>query len=365
MAAPYQVKFCYELQTYFEAEFWFYVHLEKNRPKFWEIPLGDKCKILENSKYIKFLGYQNKHLLTKIKAFQPQVIVLGGFFIPSHLNVLRWAQKNHIKVIIYSELLGNLTSLHTFKQKFEYGMRKLLLYPFKKTDLFFAMGENVVNQFTQLWNFPKEKVKLMQYPQDIANHLQIPLRQIKPKENIRILIAGKLERLYNPIFAIEVANELLKKYSNIQFTINGSGSLRIDVEQKIKSFQIEKYFTYTDSVNSWNDLPKIYTQSDIVFIPANTSNGPNTLIEGMAAGCGIVISDKILNTQAYFIDNKNGFIAQLTLSDCVDKLSKYIDDPIQLFEHGKLGREMVKNRSAEYTAKIYRNEIYPILNISA
>lgn len=46
MASPYQIKFCDALQTYFNAEFWFYVRREDHRPSWWEIDLGDNCKII-------------------------------------------------------------------------------------------------------------------------------------------------------------------------------------------------------------------------------------------------------------------------------------------------------------------------------
>ena len=46
MASPYQVKYCYALQKYFNCEFWFYEYPAKSRPNWWGIELGDKCKIL-------------------------------------------------------------------------------------------------------------------------------------------------------------------------------------------------------------------------------------------------------------------------------------------------------------------------------
>ena len=47
IASPYQVKLCYSLQKYFNAEFWFYEYIDNTRPEWWKIPLGNKCKILK------------------------------------------------------------------------------------------------------------------------------------------------------------------------------------------------------------------------------------------------------------------------------------------------------------------------------
>lgn len=106
MAAPYQVKFCYALQEYFDAEMWFYTHLEANRPSWWAIPLGDKCKVLEGSRFIPVLNYSNPNLLAEVKAFKPDIILAGGFFFPSQYRVKNWARRNGVKYIALGERIS-------------------------------------------------------------------------------------------------------------------------------------------------------------------------------------------------------------------------------------------------------------------
>jgi hypothetical protein len=71
MASPYQVKFCYALEEYFETEFWFYVHIDETRPDWWKIPLGDKCKIMNYSGKIPFLGYFSIGLFIELIRSKP------------------------------------------------------------------------------------------------------------------------------------------------------------------------------------------------------------------------------------------------------------------------------------------------------
>jgi hypothetical protein len=63
IASPYQVKLCYALEEYFDAEFWFYEHLDPNRPDWWKIPLGEKCQILKHTKWFPKLGYLSLGLI--------------------------------------------------------------------------------------------------------------------------------------------------------------------------------------------------------------------------------------------------------------------------------------------------------------
>ena len=45
IAVPTQIKLCYALQKYYDTQFWFY-DAQGNRPTWWQLPLGDKCKVL-------------------------------------------------------------------------------------------------------------------------------------------------------------------------------------------------------------------------------------------------------------------------------------------------------------------------------
>ena len=79
MAAPYQVKFCYALQEYFDAEFWFHVYLEPHRPDWWKTELGDKCKILNNVVFKRSRRYLSLDIIKELNRFDPDLVVLGGF----------------------------------------------------------------------------------------------------------------------------------------------------------------------------------------------------------------------------------------------------------------------------------------------
>ena len=103
MAAPYQVKFCYELQKYFNTEFWFYEYIGKGRPEWWKIPLGSRCKIL---KYAIF-SYRQKYfclsIISELKRMNPDIIMLGNWFIPGNLLAYFWAKLHKKKTILFTE----------------------------------------------------------------------------------------------------------------------------------------------------------------------------------------------------------------------------------------------------------------------
>jgi len=362
MAAPYQVKFCDALQKYYKAKFWFYVHLEKDRPEFWKIPLGANCEILESSKNLPFFGYFNLSVFKKLNAYNPDIIIMGGFFIPMHVLVLLWAKLNKKKVIFYTETLElNRFLINPFLFNIKRALRQLTLYLFRPTDRLFAMGSNVVDQFVNIYHYPPEKVKLTRYPQDIDSHLNHEPRNKIKGDNLVVLFPGRLEEAYNPLFAIEVFKALVSDNPNLTMRMNAHGALRIQCEELIAQYDLQNVIQFIDGIKNWNDLHFIYKAADIVFIPAKNSNGPNTLIEGMASGMGVVISDQILNVNEYLTHEENGFILPLTIESMKKGLETYINNPALIDLHGKISKANVQKRSASGTAELYHqliSEIY-------
>ncbi len=365
MAAPYQVKFCEALQTYYQSKFWFYVHLEKDRPQFWKIPLGQNCEILNGSKNIRFFGYFNFRVFKKINEFNPDIIIMGGFFIPMHLLVLLWSKINGKKVIFYTETLElNRFAIHPFLFQIKRALRRFTLMFFRPMDRLFAMGPNVVNQFIELYHYPASKVRLTRYPQDIDMHLQHEKRNKTVGENLLILFPGRLEDAYNPLFAIEVFSLLIQDFHQVTMRMNAHGSMRKECEDLITVKGLANKIQFIDGIKNWNDLHLIYKHADVLFIPAKNSNGPNTLIEGMASGMGVVISDQILNVSEYLENGVNGYIEPLHLTTMKKALANYLLNPSLIDQHGAISKKNVHERSASGTAQLYHQYISELFNSS-
>jgi len=350
MAAPYQVKFCTELQEYFEAEIWFYVHLEKNRPAWWAIPLGNKCKVLEGSFYLPGLNYNNLGLLKKIKAFNPDIILLGGFFLPTHYFIKKWAKKHSIKVIILSERI-RLGKENSIANILKVNFKKWTFSLFKDINLLFAMGEKPRDQYITQFGFDENKVVLAHYPQDIDKNLQHSLRETK--KNASLIFPNKLVHSYNPLFALEVFALIHKRYPGTKLTMNASGELRQDCVAYIQKNNLSDSVSFLDEIKSWDDLPEIYRSADIALFTATDSNGPNTLIECMASGTGVVLSKYIHNTSSYCRNGENCFICDLDTQCFVESITKYIENEGLIASHGELSKKLVAKGSMKATAKLY------------
>ena len=347
MAAPYQVKFCYALQEYFDAEFWFHVYLEPDRPDWWKIELGEKCKILGNVMLKRIRRYFSLDIIRELNRFDPDIVILGGFALPSVIVSYYWARLRKKKVVMFTEISRNKHSVVRRKGIFTRFVK--LLY--KDIDAIFASAIEGAEQFSGVFGFG-DRVFTAQYPSDIDEHLKHPLRE--KKKAYVYLYANRLTPIYNPILAIEIFDAVQRKYPDSRMLMNASGELLDHCRSKIEESGLADKIEFLDQIESWNDLHKAYQASDILVLPATFSAGNLTIIEAMASGMGIVVSNKVLGPGVDYIEaGKNGFICDLNRDDFVKAIDAYHKTPELLKMHGRINKRIAERYSAAQTAVLW------------
>lgn len=138
--------------------------------------------------------------------------------------------------------------------------------------------------------------------------------------------------------------------------MNASGELRNECEEIIRKNHLENSIQFLDEIKKWEDLHKIYKQSDILLFPAIFSNGNFTILEAMASGMGIIISQKIMGVGNLIKNGTNGFVCSDENREYFNAIESYILNPDLFSKHAKINREIVKSYTPEYVAKKF-NEI--------
>jgi glycosyltransferase involved in cell wall biosynthesis len=363
-AVPQQIKFCNALQKHFEAEFWFYESPENNeiRGKFWLTDFGNHCKILKPVLFFKsgILShrYWSFSLIKKLKIFNPDIVMLGGFSIPSNIWAYLWAKRNGKKTIVFTE-----------RSRDQHGVLRevgviwrLLIWLYRDVDMVMVTADDVVKQFRDEFRFG-EAVVLSRYAADIDVYLKHPLREKKPA--YIYLFANRMTETYNPIGALEIFAQVLSRYPNSRLLMNAVGELAERCKEKIKELKLENSVEFLTNINSWDELHKVYARSDILIFPAHFSNGNWTILEAMASGMGIVVSDRVLGMDQIIEDETNCFKCEPKTEEFLYRIERYIKNP-QLFKiHANLNRIKVKPFSMEETAKDFAAITIKKLNLSS
>ena len=349
-AVAHQIKLCSALQKYFDAQFWFYERFDRSRGKWWRVDLHAQCKVLKNVFFAKPGRMEGRYfapeLIKDLHNFNPDVVMLGGFSIPSNFLAYKWAKKNGKKSIVFTERSRNK---HGVLRKRGVVWR-MVQWLYRDVDMVMTSSADIVEQFQDEFKFG-DKVVAGRYAADLDAYFEHPLRE--PKEAYTYLFANRMTEIYNPIGALEIFYQVLAKYPGSKMLMNEAGELGELCRDKIRELSIDDSVEFLTGIQSWDELHTVYARSDILILPARFSNGNFTVMEAMASGMGVVLSDGVLGMDGLIKDGFNCFQCKPTTSEFLSRIERYIDDPTLFKKHASINRSLVEPLSIEGTAQFF------------
>jgi glycosyltransferase involved in cell wall biosynthesis len=286
-------------------------------------------------------------ILRELNRFTPDIVILGGFLSPSNFIAYRWAKYHRKKVVVFTEISRNRQSVVRSKGLYS----RLTRFLYKDVDLVLTSAEEATTQHREVFDFG-DRVRTAQYPSDIDEHLTHPLRE--KEEGYTLLFANRLVDKYDPLLSIEIFDSVRKRHPRTNLVMNASGDLRHECEALINEKELQDDVQFLDQIDSWNDLHRVYRASDILILPASFSAGNFTIVESMASGMGIVISNKIIGVGAKDIqDGVNGYVCNADVNEFVNRIECYYQDSSLLKRHGQINKEIVRKYSIAETATLW------------
>jgi glycosyltransferase involved in cell wall biosynthesis len=292
------------------------------RPSYWKIPLGDKCEILNPKKMINFgkNRYVNLDISKKLNDINPDVVIIGGFTIPTYYLAYLWAKRHRKKIAVFTEI-----SIHPWKLK----LYKLL---FRKIHAILAVGNKAVKQYENV--FKKKKVFNFSYPTDISERLKIQRRE-EQIDNIRFLYASRFIKNYNPEMVIKSFYELSRKYNNIKLNMSSNCELKDYCKRLVKSLVLEDKVTFIDDISSWDEVNNLYKENDILVFPASFNSWGLVIPEAMAAGMPIITTPYVIGSELL-----DCHLIQPEQSEIYNAMESYIIDKKKIYREGSRNREL-------------------------
>lgn len=110
---------------------------------------------------------------------------------------------------------------------------------------------------------------------------------------------SRFNEVKNHMFLLDIFHEVRKKNENAMLLLVGDGSLRLQIEEKIKRLGLEDAVILTGVASN----PEDYLQAmDVFLFPSLFEGLPVTLIEAQASGIPCVISDKVISKEVRITD---------------------------------------------------------------
>lgn len=244
---------------------------------------------------------------------------------------------------------------HGWSFKMNVSKAKILLYKLVEkvfsylTDKFILISKSEYDEAKKI-HIPEKKLELVYNGIDIEDldKVESDFASVLPTNKYIIGMVGRIAEQKNPLFFVDFANEVLKKYPETLFVIVGEGELRQQVESKIAEYNISDNFMIT----GWIDEPSHYIRQ---FNQA--------VLFSKWEGFGLAVAEYMLHKKGILItgidgmidlikDHHSGLIIE-NLNDAVEKShllreNKALSDKLSENAYNRVIENFnVKNKTAE------------------
>ena len=162
-----------------------------------------------------------------------------------------------------------------------------------------------------------------------------------PDKKIKLLFVGRLFPEKSVDTLIKAVPHIIKKHPDTHVMIVGAGHLRPKLEKLVESLKVDQYVTFLGLVSE-QDKILAYNASDIFILPSLAELEGMVVLEAMACGKPIVVSDAEMSASRFFVEN-NGFLFKTyDHLDLADQVLKLITDHDLRAKMGKISFEKSK-----------------------
>jgi glycosyltransferase involved in cell wall biosynthesis len=312
MLQPYRISF-YEKLAFSNPDYDFRVYhgvskREDGRPNFRGETKFHNKGFPENKRFIgPFKIVYNKGMLTEIKSFDPDLVILQGIAgdISSRM-VVNWAYKRQKKIILWTA-------------GWEPGIAKGLMLNFKnalvssffrKANLHLTYGSNA-SKYTLSMGVSPEKVRTCYNGIEIDHlladeeHILSESKIIREKYNmenfITFIYVGGLIPEKRVDLLLEAFSELRKKHKHIKLMLVGDGPLRDEISGRIRELQDEHIYYLGRIIEG---VDPYFAASDCMVLPGI---GGLALNQAMFWKKTCIVSEADGTEDDLVIENESGF----------------------------------------------------------
>lgn len=153
---------------------------------------------------------------------------------------------------------------------------------------------------------------------------------------VKLITVGRMSYAKNPLFIVDIINELVKIRQDIVFFWIGTGGMKKDIENRINNFGLKEYF---EILGVRNDVSRILKENDYFLLPSLAEGLSMALLEAQVSGLDCFASDNVP------ADVNCGKVKFLPIGDAklwAEEINKHISQEKWCIDNEKLSRFDIK-----------------------
>lgn len=193
------------------------------------------------------------------------------------------------------------------------------------------------------------------YSQKEIQNSEFRIQKLDKNGPIKFLFVGTLSLGKQPLYALQIVNELIKKGFNVTIDFYGEGNQREIISNYIKTNDLDEVAVLKGN-QSKEVIEKAYKTSHFLILPSKSEGWPKVVAEAMFWKC-LPIATKI-SCVPYMLDNGNrGIFLKENLNDDVLQLLGILKDEKK---YNKMSQD-AQQWSREFTLESFETEIKKLL----
>jgi len=277
------------------------------------------------------------------------------------LKVVKLMKKERIDVVMstlfYADIVGALAGkLAGVKAIFSWETisspewllkRRLWSYRFavRFCDRVIAVSRATARFLREQRGVPASKIVVIPYGVDLKRYTTEENFGIRKKLGLNrddrvIGVVGRLHPQKGHVYLIRAAEKIVRNFPKVKFVFAGDGDLRSELEELVRTKNLEKNFMF---LGYRSDIPDVIKAFDIFALPSLYEGLPNVVLEAMASGKSVVATG-VDGTVEAVVDSVTGYLVPVKDTEALSKaIIKLLEDKELAKQMGKRARERVES----------------------
>jgi glycosyltransferase involved in cell wall biosynthesis len=218
----------------------------------------------------------------------------------------------------------------------------------KEADLIVTISNYSFKKIQEHYNIAPEKIRIVsngvdtdKYKPTETENQTILKHKFGLKETPVVLFVGNLIPRKGLTYLIEAAQQVAKTHKDTQFVIVGDGPLKSQLTKQLVAAKLIDNFVFMSSLTD-NELPAMYSCSDMFVLPSIQEGQGIVLLEALASGKPVAAFD-IGGVNEVIINGETGLLANNRNSnELSEALLRLIDNTELQKKMGLAGRRFVE-----------------------